>query len=110
MHDSYCRHDEVMVRARVRADLERMIGRTSQLQGERLKLVDAIVEIRHADYRYRFKMKRVDWAMYVGLEAHAIDYPSVKDSIRPDESWSRKNAMYRCWSSMAQMQDEADGR
>lgn len=90
--DDYCEDGEVMVRVRARIDLERLLGKIS---GD----TDGIIEVPHADYRYRAKVPRQLWADYCHAVAGDIDYPTVKDTVAGGDD-SRQAAYYGCWASL----------
>jgi hypothetical protein len=107
--DKYCGPTDIMVRARCRMDLVRMLRRLYGAQAKRSGLVLDIIELSYADYRYRYKLPHKDWVIYVGRMAAEIDYATVKDNICPDKSRARHEAMYGCWTEMCVMQDKLNG-
>jgi hypothetical protein len=109
VNDNYCGHDEVMVRARCKDDLKRMLQRLHGKQCDRLKLDDGILDIKHADYRFRTKLLKRDWMYYVSIMAMEIDYSTVKDNLCPDHYKERGDAMYECWGGMLRFQDRING-
>ena len=70
--DKYCNDGELMIRARIKVDLERLL--------EKIESDDEILTFGHADYRYRVKIKAYQWIKYVAKEAADIDYDDVKDT------------------------------
>jgi len=104
----FCGEDELMIRARCRQDLERMLKRLYGAQYERLKLGDGIIELDHADYRYRYKLPRQDWVIYVADAADKIIYPTVKDNINPHDRRHnlRHKALYSIWHALSHMQED----
>lgn len=87
----------LMVRARVREDLERV----------RLLLgLDAeVIESKRSDYRYRLIMSRGAWEIYVSQAVRDIDYTNVKDTLAPMKTDpERHRAMLKCWSAMYALQ------
>ena len=101
VHDDYCNPGELMIRARVIEDLQRML--------DRLKIKDAdILVIKHADYRFRVKLSPEQWAAYVADEAAHIDYANFKNSVTADDP-DRSSAYMKCWEAMYLFQ-EAKGQ
>ena len=68
IHDNYCNASEVIVRARVKRDLIRLLTKIGRPD-------DDIITQDHADYQYSIKLTKQEWADYLGSEAMAIaDY------------------------------------
>lgn len=93
--DKYCVEGEVMIRARVKIDLERLL--------EKIDNDAKILVFEQADYRYRVKIKAYQWVKYVAKEAADIDYDNVKDTITWHEP-SRSTAYYDCWQALYRLQ------
>lgn len=89
--------DELMVRARVREDLENYIDFMGAVPGPE------IIETPHADYRYRIITARDEWAEYVSAAASDLDYTNVKGTI--GRGAARHRAMMRVWGAMGNLQD-----
>ena len=101
IQDNYCKTSEVIVRTRVKRDLLRLlikIGRSD----------DNIITLPNADYRYRIKLAKQEWAKYLSSEAMNLDYSNVKDAIT-DGLCERSEAYYACWTSLYQFQMETAG-
>jgi len=95
--------DNVMVRARVREDLEPLIKAIDSPTLAPLQL--EIIESKRADYRYRVVMPRGHWVAYVANAAMDIDYTNVKDTLAPMKTEpERHRAMLKCWSAMYALQ------
>lgn len=92
VHDDYCAPGELMIRARVKEDLERFIGKTG--------VPASIITLPQADYRYRVKIKKEVWVKYCTQEADNIDYSNVKGTIAPHSDQDRANAYYGCWNHL----------
>ena len=93
--DKYCNEGELMVRARVRIDLERLLAKIDS---------DAeILVIEQADYRYRVKLKTYQWVKYVGNAAADIDYDNVKGTVTWHEP-NRSTAYHDCWQALYRLQ------
>ena len=96
--DSYCGDDELMVRARCREDLERFLDRAGLKDNE-------IVKVDHADYRYRTKVGREAWALYVATMAINIHYTNVKGIIAHIGGHGRRDAYMRVWEALYNWQE-----
>lgn len=91
-----------MVRARVRADLDRL---ATKLEAANVKLDPVIESSPLADYRYRLIVPRGAWGEYLVSAANDIDYTNVKDTLAPMKTESlRHKAMMACWSAMHALQ------
>ena len=98
VHDDYCNKGELMIRARVIDDLERLVGK--------LNLSDAdILIVNNADYRYRVKLTKEQWSAYVAGEAAGIDYDNFKNSL-PVHEQRRAAAYMKCWEVMYLLQED----
>lgn len=97
VHDDYCNEGEIMVRARIIDDLERLLEKTG---------IEAdILVIRNADYRFMVKLSVEQWTDYVAGEAASIDYPNFKNAIIAKSEHERASAYMRCWEAMYQFQE-----
>jgi len=83
--------DTVVVRARTRDDVMRLIESVGQ---------GSLVETPHCDYRYRVCLPRATWAAYVASAAEAIDYPNFKAAVAEREGADRANAYGAVWAAM----------
>ena len=99
VQDDYCKSDELLIRARCKHDLCRLAVKLDDYCDE-----SKILEIEHADYRYRMKVKKVAWSQYLVDYALNLDYSNVKDNIIPKEDFERKDAYYRVWEAMYRWQ------
>jgi len=99
--DSYCSKDTVMVRARVKDDLERLFDVIYKKQSKRPR----IKTIDHSDYRFRAEIVQQYWAAYLYEKGNTIDYPTVKDNIIPERNHKRSKYYYQIWNSLCQLQD-----
>lgn len=97
VHDDYCNEGEIMVRARIIDDLERLLEKTSIE-------VDILI-IKNADYRYRVKLTVKQWTEYVAREASIIDYPNFKNAIITASEHDRASAYMKCWEAMFKFQE-----
>jgi hypothetical protein len=97
VYDDYCNAGELMIRARVIDDLERLL--------KKLHLDDAdILVIKNGDYRYRVKLTSEQWAAYAASEAASIDYANFKNAILTDDH-QRVSAYMKCWEAMYLFQE-----
>ena len=101
IQDNYCNSSEVIVRARVKRDLLRLLTKIGRPH-------DEIITLDHADYRCCIKLTKHEWADYLSFEAMAIDYSNVKDAIS-DGLYERSEAYYACWKSLYWFQAETAG-
>jgi hypothetical protein len=88
--------DAVIVRARVRADIE-------ALRAHVLPDLE-ITETRHRDYRFRATVSRDEWAHAVEQLALEIDYPNFKVAVAARQGTDRAHAYGRVWSVMWELQ------
>lgn len=95
VQDDYCKEDELMVRARVKGDLERL--------KEKITTEPGIITLGHADYLYRMPVLREDWASYLHGAAMELDYSNVKGTIC-EKNKNRQIAYFGVWSSMTDLQ------
>lgn len=105
--DDYCGEDEVTVRARNIEHLRAMLNRT---YGPKTKLKDLILKTKQADYRYRFKMSKHDWTVYVALSAKEIDYATVKNNVGAKGDLLFKEALLDVWYAMNLYQGKINGK
>ena len=98
---NYCNTSEVVVRARVKRDLMRLLTKIGRPD-------DHIITLDHSDYRCYIKLTKLEWADYLSSEALAIDYSNVKDAIS-DGLYERSEAYYACWTSLHWFQAETAG-
>ena len=97
--DKYCKSGELMIRSRCKDDLSRLSKKLHGYSDE-----SEILEVEHADYRYRMKILKHEWADYLINCAYDIDYANVKDHITPAGDNSRKNAYYQVWTALYRWQ------
>jgi hypothetical protein len=86
-----CRPDQVMVRARVKADLKRAFPK-------------AVIRTTRppADYRYRAVVTRKALAAYLARVVGRLAYANFKDTVRDD---ARHQAYMRVWQAMFALQE-----
>ncbi|WP_028322732.1 hypothetical protein [Desulfatiglans anilini] len=93
--DNYCSDAELMVRARVREDLERFCKRMAIDPG-------GILELPEADYRFRIKVRRGRWVAYAGSMAYEIEYSNFKNTV---DDHRRHMAYMECWRALHDWQE-----
>ena len=83
--------DTVVVRARARDDVLRLIEAVGQ---------GTLAETPHRDYRFRVCLPRDTWAAYVAAAAQAIDYPNFKAAIAERQGADRAHIYGAVWAAM----------
>lgn len=89
---------EVMVRGRVRADLEALVALMRRLELD----PPQILATPHADYHYRVLMTPEAWARTAAALAAEVDYPNFKSRVHGDPE--RDRAYMSVWSAMHRLQ------
>jgi len=92
-----CSENELMVRARCKQDLEnllRLLPSSEPLE---------IIETMSADYAYRVKVCKRDFADYLFATAMGVKYPNFKNSL-PKNDDLRRMTYEDVWSAMYQWQ------
>jgi len=95
--DRYCGDNEVVVRARVREDLERFCARFGIG-------AEAIKTFSQADYAFRVQVLQSEWAQYVQDMAASIDYPNFKGTVIARDH-DRHRAYMECWQALHDWQE-----
>lgn len=83
--------DELLVRARIEGDIERVFPEANSFQDEQ------------ADYKYRAFVLRKEVEKVIALKVSEINYENFKGSISPEDR-SRHDAYLRVWSEMHKTQ------
>ena len=83
--------DELLVRARIEGDIERVFPEADSFQDEQ------------ADYKYRAFVLRKEVEKVIALKVSEINYGNFKGSISPEDRL-RHDAYLRVWSEMYKMQ------
>lgn len=83
--------DTVVVRARARDDVLRLIEAVGQ---------GTLAETPHRDYRFRVSLPRERWAAYVAAGAEAIDYPNFEAVIAERQGADRADVYGAVWAAM----------
>ncbi len=96
------RPDHVMVRARAREDLDKLLG---LLHWEAHY---TILEWTGTDYAYRVFMPKQDWAALMSLLIQRLDYTNFKDECHRTfpTDYGRHSMLMSVWSVMKRWQDE----
>lgn len=92
-----CGADEVLVRARVRVDLKRLIDS----MGVEVKILKNV----GSDYQFRIVVKKSDFASYVTQYVNSLDYDNFKNTLQRGDSL-RHSAYTGVWVSMMRMQSD----
>ena len=95
----YCKEGEVVVRARNRDDLHRLIDCLDE-QGCKTQIIDTP----QADYCSRVIIQKSFWVKYVASAADGIDYANFKNATTSDDEL-RHTAYFGCWSSLYDWQN-----
>jgi len=94
--------DQVLVRARFRDDIERLLEFMDQ-KGLRIEARS------DADYAYRVVMPHALWVEAARRLAEDIDYTNFKDAAHSGDR-VRDNALFEVWGVMRRAQDAAGRR
>jgi len=84
----------VLVRARVRGDLEQLAD----------ALGVEVLEMPAADYPFRVRVSKADWAGYVANCAGRIDYDNFKDAVAARQGHDRAEVYMGVWSALRRLQ------
>jgi hypothetical protein len=93
--------EEMVVRARVEADLERMLTRL------RHRTFETTIPIEHTpegDYAYRCFLTKNEWALYLSRAVEATDYPNFKDEVAKRLGHDRADVYLDVWLTMMALQ------
>lgn len=101
VQNEYCSQDEVQVRARCKDDLKALM--------RVLGIKQKIKTTPDADYLYRIKLTKRQWADYLAETATNIHYSNFKNaSCRHDHV--RGRAYMECWSALFAWQERIKKR
>ena len=90
--------DKLLVRARVRADLEALREQIPHLR---------IFSDRHADYRWRAVVTRGEWAMALALLVDDLDYDNFKSAVGERQGHERARLYGHVWGEHRESFDRA---
>ncbi len=88
--------ETVLVRARVREDLEQLAGVVGELE---------ILETPDADYRWRTIVSRRAWTGALILMAAEIDYPNFKAEVARRQGHGRAGVYGEVWAALLGLQE-----
>jgi hypothetical protein len=98
------RPGHVMVRARCRADLDRLLE---------IVQVDPAPEIvatlTNADYPYRVTMSAPAWETALYMLVQEITYPNFKHAVAQEQGEARERVYMRCWGALLAIEQEDGG-
>lgn len=89
--------DALLVRGRVRADLERFADFAAQ-RGAR----PAVVESPDADYGFRLTTSRGNLAAFLAAQVDALDYPNFKSEVAKADP-ERAHVYMGVWSALGKL-------
>lgn len=84
----------VLVRARVRGDLEQLAE----------TLDTTVLETPDADYPFRVRVSKADWGGYVASCAEGIDYDNFKNAVGARQGHDRADVYLDIWSALRRLQ------
>ena len=87
----------VLVRARVREDLESLADLIPGLEVE---------ETLARDYRLRASVPRELWQSVAAVLAEEVDYPNFKDAVAERQGSGRAGTYGRVWRTLLDLQDD----
>ena len=88
--------DGLLVRARVRGDLESLADLIRGLEVE---------ETPDRDYRFRASVARDAWGIAAGELGREIDYPNFKDAVAERQGSSRAHVYSGVWGILLELQE-----
>ncbi|HEX7088663.1 MAG TPA: hypothetical protein VF192_00910, partial [Longimicrobiales bacterium] len=97
--------DIILVRARVRADLNRL---ERQLPDANIKR--RVYRDKRADYPYRIELTREEWATALMDLAVKIDYGNFKSAVGRRQGWNREKVYHRVWDVLVDLEPDHWGR
>lgn len=99
------RSDAVLVRARVRADLERLLELDSQ-PSARPSTPDCIQSTPTADYPYRVAMHKRRWQHLAELLTKGVDYDNFKSAVANRQGPERARLYHELWHRLLELERE----
>ena len=100
----FCSPDEVVVRSRVREDLDRMLARLERVSVD-CEEPPPVLSFVGTDYAYRAVVKRSEWADYLKGAGEGVTYPSFKDRATSGDP-ARRAVYGEVWERMWRWQQE----
>lgn len=89
------RNGTVLVRARVREDLERLCA-SGLINAQARQIYDTPA----SDYPYRLIVPLEDWVDCAGKLAHRVDYPNFKSEVERVQGYPRAELYHRVWAAL----------
>ena len=74
VQDDYCQSDEVVIRVRIEEDLKKLL--------DEMQLDTQIINIQHADYKYRVIVKKEKLKEFMHNYIDKLDYPNFKNAVK----------------------------
>ena len=96
------KRDEVVVRARVRADLKRL--RKEYDGSNEVPGMGPIVETPKQDYPFRASFTRAAFAWLLFHVAHGVDYPNFKSMVLQEQGAERERVYHEVWATLMKLQ------
>jgi hypothetical protein len=93
--------DRILIRARDRGDLERLVELVDSLSGAP---TPRIVEMEDADYLYRIEVFRQEWIDACAAMAGAVNYANFKSMVGERRGHDRAAVYGRVWSVLLTLQ------
>ena len=87
----------VLIRARTREDIEALREQIPDLEP---------FEHRRADYRWRARASRAEWAIALALLAGDITYPNFKNAVARSQGSERATLYARVWTTLRRLQED----
>ena len=95
----------VLVRARCRQDLERLLELDVGGLNDIL-LRQPIVQTLQADYPYRVELPRMAWEAAALRLAEMVDYPNFKDAVKQRQGKDRADVYMSVWGALHRIERE----
>jgi hypothetical protein len=87
-----CQADEIMIRAKSRADLKSLLKKISD--------DGPIRETAESPYRFFVVLKKSAWIQYLSDYVEHLDYATVRDNIVSSSDTARQKAYQTVWTTM----------
>ncbi len=91
---------QIMVRSRLRVDLEKMLARLEMKETEILAWVGT-------DYAYRVFIPRSAWRGYLEMMSDGLDYTNFKAAVVEHQDQGRSAAYYSVWRRLYDWQEQS---
>jgi hypothetical protein len=91
----------VMIRARVREDLEHLV--------KSLSLKTPVVDSPNADYPYRVTITKKDWGKFLSTAGTSIDYPNFKSRVGKHDR-EREHVYHEVWATLMKLEKGRNSR